>query len=117
MRAKPGILLSLFMSGWAAVACASEPNADSASLADAHVHLSGGSTSDLERLVDAGVVAVRDCGGDLPQLKQWRDEILAVGFHNSRQPVSVLIARIFGRDDLNALLGIEHHSIADLRRE
>lgn len=44
-------------------------------LADAHVHLSAGSTADLERLADANIVAVRDCGGDLAQLKQWRDEI------------------------------------------
>lgn len=44
-------------------------------LADAHVHLSNGDESDLERLAAAGVSAVRDCGGDLQQLKAWREEI------------------------------------------
>ena len=45
--------------------------------ADAHVHLSMGSARDLERLLDAGITAVRDCGGDVAQLTQWRDAIAA----------------------------------------
>lgn len=31
----------------------------------------------LDRLVDAGIVAVRDCGGDYRQLAAWRDDITA----------------------------------------
>ena len=46
-------------------------------LADAHVHLSLSSAGALERLADAGVVVVRDCGGDLEQLTRWRDDVSA----------------------------------------
>lgn len=42
---------------------------------DAHTHLSYLGEQALDRLVANGVVAVRDCGGDPAQLKQWRDEI------------------------------------------
>jgi imidazolonepropionase-like amidohydrolase len=75
MDARFRTLLPLLVCGWAAATAASEANAPGAQLADAHVHLSAGSAADLERLVDKGVVVVRDCGGDLAQLKQWRDEI------------------------------------------
>lgn len=44
---------------------------------DAHTHLSWYGDDALARLVAGGVVAVRDCGGDAKQLKQWRDEISA----------------------------------------
>jgi Amidohydrolase family len=44
-------------------------------LADAHVHLSLGHAEDLEKLHSAGITVVRDCGGDMAQLRQWRDEI------------------------------------------
>jgi imidazolonepropionase-like amidohydrolase len=45
--------------------------------ADAHVHLSYGEAADLDSLVAHGVTAVRDCGGNLAQLLQWRAEIAA----------------------------------------
>jgi imidazolonepropionase-like amidohydrolase len=48
-----------------------------AGLWDAHTHLSYYGEEGLGLLVARGVVAVRDCGGDTRQLKQWRDEISA----------------------------------------
>jgi imidazolonepropionase-like amidohydrolase len=50
-------------------------NAQQPGLWDAHAHLSYYGEQALDRLVGSGVVAVRDCGGDAAQLKQWRDEI------------------------------------------
>jgi imidazolonepropionase-like amidohydrolase len=44
---------------------------------DAHTHLSWYGEQALERLSAGGIVAVRDCGGDVKQLRQWRDEIAA----------------------------------------
>ncbi len=44
---------------------------------DAHTHLSYYGEEALGLLVANGVVAVRDCGGDPRQLKQWRDDIAA----------------------------------------
>lgn len=44
---------------------------------DAHTHLSWYGDEALARLAADGVVAVRDCGGNAKQLKQWRDEISA----------------------------------------
>ncbi len=46
-------------------------------LADAHIHLSEAGPAALDSLVAAGVVAVRDCGGELEELERWRDEIAA----------------------------------------
>lgn len=48
---------------------------DSDGLWDAHTHLSWYGEEALDRLAASGVVAVRDCGGDVEQLAQWRDEI------------------------------------------
>jgi hypothetical protein len=45
-----------------------------ADLWDAHTHLSWYREEALERLASSGIAAVRDCGGDLEQLKRWRDE-------------------------------------------
>ena len=42
---------------------------------DAHTHLSWYGEEALDRLTANGIVAVRDCGGDVKQLKQWREEI------------------------------------------
>lgn len=42
---------------------------------DAHVHLSYRGPSALDALADHGVAAVRDCGGDARQLREWRDAI------------------------------------------
>ncbi len=44
-------------------------------LGDAHVHLSYRGPSALDALADAGVTVVRDCGGDVQQLRAWRDAI------------------------------------------
>ncbi len=44
---------------------------------DAHTHLSWAGAAALDSLVNHGVVAVRDCGGDALQLRAWRDSILA----------------------------------------
>ena len=42
---------------------------------DAHTHLSWYGEEALDMLAASGVVAVRDCGGNVKQLKQWREEI------------------------------------------
>lgn len=42
---------------------------------DAHTHLSWYGEEALGLLAASGVLAVRDCGGDARQLKQWRAEI------------------------------------------
>ena len=51
--------------------------AEDAGLWDAHSHLSAYGEEAFERLAASGIVAVRDCGGDAAQLRQWRDEIAA----------------------------------------
>ena len=77
MRAASRILLTLLVWTLAPVAFSTQPKSAERPLADAHVHLSAGSPSDLERLFYQGVVVGRDCGGELAQLRQWRDEISA----------------------------------------
>lgn len=44
---------------------------------DAHTHLSWYGDEALAQLAASGVIAVRDCGGDVKKLKQWRDEVSA----------------------------------------
>ena len=51
--------------------------AEDSGLYDAHTHLSWWSEDALDSLTKYGIVGVRDLGGDLVQLKQWRDEIAA----------------------------------------
>jgi len=50
-------------------------HAEKDGLWDAHTHLSWYGEEALDRLTASGVVAVRDCGGEVSQLIQWRDEI------------------------------------------
>lgn len=57
-------------------ACITPPVVQDASgVVDAHSHLSLYGEGALALLVAANVTAVRDCGGDLAQLKQWKREI------------------------------------------
>jgi imidazolonepropionase-like amidohydrolase len=44
---------------------------------DAHTHLSWYGESALGLLIDRGVTGVRDCGGDITQLRRWREDIAA----------------------------------------
>lgn len=48
-----------------------------ATYGDAHVHLSHGPPEELDSLFARGVTVVRDCGGDLSELRRWRQEIAA----------------------------------------
>lgn len=61
------------------VSCAkgAPPKAAEPGLWDAHTHISWWGDDALDSLTKYGVVAVRDCGGDLVQLRRLRDEIAA----------------------------------------
>jgi imidazolonepropionase-like amidohydrolase len=62
----------------AMLGCAPPPQAlPPTGLWDAHVHLSWYGESALDSLAAHGIVAVRDLGGDLEQLLQWKREIAA----------------------------------------
>jgi len=60
-----------------AFSCARVPasSARSESLADWHTHLSLEAPGTLDSLYRQGIVAVRDCGGELDSLLQWRQRI------------------------------------------
>jgi imidazolonepropionase-like amidohydrolase len=68
-------LLHLFASSLA-LACTPEP-APTSGLWDAHTHISWWGEDALDSLTKYGIVGVRDCGGDVQQLRRLRDEIAA----------------------------------------
>lgn len=59
--------------------CAKEPVKQQVEpgLWDAHTHISWWGEDALDSLTKYGIVAVRDCGGDMVQLRRLRDEIAA----------------------------------------
>lgn len=71
----PGPLRALVLSAVVAslAACAAVPPRPL--LGDAHVHLSYRGPSALDALHAHDIAVVRDCGGDVAQLRAWRDEI------------------------------------------
>jgi len=61
----------------AVASCSHIPSAsqDSYGIWDAHTHLSWYGEDALRMLAEKGITSVRDCGGDVEQLKRWRAEI------------------------------------------
>lgn len=71
------VMLACVLIGCLLTGCLSSPirSPRSTELADAHTHLSWYGEESLTLLTNAGVTSVRDCGGDIEQLRRWKTEI------------------------------------------
>lgn len=71
----PTLVAFALAAGLAACRTAPSPVQPVVGLVDAHSHLSWYGEAAMSQLAAAGVTAVRDCGGDIEQLRRWDAEV------------------------------------------